>query len=535
MDSKLCMNCFAGYHPEQDGSVCPVCGWDNARAQIPEGLDHHTVLDSRYVIGRVKSMNGEGITYAALDQITKKVVEIREFFPAALAQREEDGMTVSPRRGEQSKYARYLEEFLDLSKNVSRLREITVVNSVLDIFEENYTAYAVYEYLPSVTLRRYLENNGGKLSWNEVNRLFAPVITALGLMNSLGVPHLGISPETLRVTKDGTMLITGFSIPAVRRQGTELLEELYPGCAAIEQYSEKGGYSEASDVYAVAAAMYHALTGSLPKEAPKRMEDQRLMISKEILKSLPPFVVTAVANALQVKLSARTASFERFKSELSAAPTIVTEIDHTDAIRRIPIDMELPRSKGLPPFVWLIGSCVVTLVALVIVASIWLGDRGMSFGDLQKFFTQSSQQAEEIVVPKMLDENYDSWVEKVENGEYDFILRVSTREFNDTVAQGNIISQSPFAGEKIEAGGTVLVTVSKGSATRTLPEVKGTSFAELSSALSKNGFSPVKEDIHSEDVEEGYVIGYQDYQPGDPLEYGSTVTVLVSIGPETSS
>ncbi len=535
MDSKLCMNCFAGYHPEQDGGVCPVCGWDNTRSQVPEGLDHHIVLDSRYIIGRVKSMNGEGITYAALDQTTKKVVEIREFFPAALASREKDGRTVSPRRGQEALFARYLEEFLDLSKNVSRLREVTVVSSVLDIFEENYTAYAVYEYLPSVTLRRYLENNGGKLSWNEVNRLFSPVITALGLMNSLGVSHLGISPDTLRVAKDGTMLITGFSIPAARRQGSELVEELYPGCAAIEQYTAKGGCTEASDVYAVAAVMYHALTGSLPKEAPKRVEDQRLMISKEILKSLPPFVVTAVANALQVKLSSRTASFERFKSELSAAPTIVTEIDHTDAIRRIPIDMELPRSKGLPPFVWLIGSCVVTLVALVIVASIWLGDRGMSFTDLQKFFTESSGQSEEIVVPRMLDEDYESWVKKIEDGEYDFVLRVSTKEFNDTVAEGNIISQSPFAGEKIAAGGTVLVTVSKGSAARTLPEVKGASFAELSSALSKNGFSPVKEDVHSEDIEVGYVIGYKDHQEGDSLEYGSTVTVLVSAGPESSS
>ena len=87
--------------------------------------------------------------------------------------------------------------------------------------------------------------------------------------------------------------------------------------------------------------MFYALTGSLPKEAPERLNDQRLLISKEVPENLPPFAVTAIANALQVKQETRTASFERFKAELSSAPSVVTEIEHTDAIRRLPpIDMD---------------------------------------------------------------------------------------------------------------------------------------------------------------------------------------------------
>ncbi len=533
MESKLCMNCFAGYQ-EQDGNICPVCGWDNAKSQVPEGLGYHTLLNSRYFIGRAKAMNGEGITYAALDRTTKKVVEVREFYPASLVFREENKLTLTPFEGHEAEFSRYLDDFLKLSKNVSRLKEATVVASGLEVFEENGTAYAVYEYIPSVSLRKFLVNSGGKLSWNEVNLMFSPVVNALGLMNSLGMPHLGISLDTLRVTKEKQMLITGFSILAARRRGTPIIEELYPGCAAIEQYGTRSGCGEVSDVYAVAAVMLACLTGALPKEAPKRLEDQRLMISKEVLKTLPPFVVTALANALQVKQENRTASFERLKAELSAAPTIVTEIEHTDAIRRIPIDMGLPRSKGLPPVVWLVASCLVTLVALVIVASIWLGDRGMSFRDIQQLFQNSSSLGEEIEVPRMVDESYEEWAEKLSSGNYGFELRVSTREFNDSVAEGNIISQTPFAGEKIQPGGTVLVTVSKGSATRTLPEVKGANFAELSAALSKMGFSPVKEEVSNEDVETGYVIGYQDHKEGDSLEYGSTVVVLVSAGPESS-
>lgn len=129
----------------------------------------------------------------------------------------------------------------------------------------------------------------------------SPILSALGLINSLGVSHLGISPDTLRVTKDSTLLITGFSIVAARREGTGLEPELAPGFAALEQYSTKAPCGEASDVYGFAATLLYAITGQAPWEATRRMKDQRLMISKEVLHSLPPFAVTAIANALQVR------------------------------------------------------------------------------------------------------------------------------------------------------------------------------------------------------------------------------------------
>ena len=52
----------------------------------------------------------------------------------------------------------------------------------------------MYEYVPSVTLGRYLENSGGSLPWNTANRMFQPILSALGLINSLGVSHLGHLP-----------------------------------------------------------------------------------------------------------------------------------------------------------------------------------------------------------------------------------------------------------------------------------------------------------------------------------------------------
>ena len=77
------------------------------------------------------------------------------------------------------------------------------------------------------------------------------------------------------------------------------------------------------------------------------------------------------------------------------------------------------------------------------------------------------------------------------------------------------------------------ITVSRGSATRTLPEFSGVSYEKLQQLLSDNGFVPERVDEASEDVEAGYVLRYQDHQAGDSLDYGSTVTVVVSSGPGT--
>lgn len=531
MASKLCMNCFSACHPEENGGRCPMCGWDNTRAQPSGLLKYQTELASRYLVGRAKAANGEGVTYCALDTATQKPVELREFFPRAIARREDNGLVV-PLREHSRTYQQYMEDFLELSKNVSRLREVTVVESVLDIVEENGTAYTVYGEGDAISLRRYVEDAGGRLTWNETSRLFSPAITALSLINSLGVSHLAISPETLWVNRDGNLLITGFHINAVHRAGGLLELDLHPGCAAVEQYSAKAVCGEGCDVYALAACMLFSLTGRLPEAATERLHDQRLMISKDILKAVPPFAVTAIANALQIKQSLRTGSFEIFRAELTSTPVVEEVVEETDAIRRLPpVSRDLPRRRYTPPpFVWLIASCAIALVVLGILASRWLGDQGMSFGDLGQIFDNSAE--EQVEVPPMVGQGYDHWQKRVESGELDFVLKVSSQVYDDTAAEGIIISQVPEAGEKIRPGGTVSVTVSKGSVTRTLPDYAGVSFAELQAKLTELGFVPAKEEVASSEVEMGYVIGYKDRQPGDALDYGTTVTVIVSLGPE---
>ena len=530
---NICRNCFSELNRESGDLKCSVCGWDNSREQLSEALSFDTVLNYRYVIGRVKSMNGEGITYSAFDNTSRRMVEVREFFPVSIVIRDKKNGAVIPMDNCEDEFSAYLEDFRNLSKTISRINMVAVVCRITDVFEENHTSYAVYEYVPSITLHRFVENRGGRLSWNEVNKIFMPALTALGSINALGISHLGISPETLRVTKSGEILITGFCINASRVVGTPIIEEMYAGCAALEQYRSNSMCGELSDVYAFAATIIYALTGQLPNEATRRAENPRLMITKEAAKDLPSYAISALANALQVEQGGRTGSFERLRMGLTSSSTVITEIERTGAIRKLPpINQDIPQNKGLPPFVWLIASCIVTLVALLIIGSVWLKDSGKTFDDIKNLFVTESVSSEKVTVPEMTNQNYDEWKEKADNGELDFKIRVASKEFSDTVAQGDIISQSPFANGEIEKGETVVVTVSRGSEKRTLPEIKGMTFAEIAVVLTNDGFIPIMVEEKSDDVEGGYVVGYKDAKEGDSLSYGSEVTIIVSTGAE---
>ena len=139
----------------------------------------------------------------------------------------------------------------------------------------------MFSFAESVSLRQYVEEHG-VLSWAQCEQFFYPVIHTLGAIHAQNVEHLGISPNTLRITKDDKMIVTGFDIQSVRRAGTDLIEDIFPGCWALEQYSKTKICDEVTDVYGLCASLLFALTGAAPMEAPKRKQDPRLMISKNI-------------------------------------------------------------------------------------------------------------------------------------------------------------------------------------------------------------------------------------------------------------
>ena len=104
-------------------------------------------------------------------------------------------------------------------------------------------------------------------------------------------------------------------------------------------------------------------------------------------------------------------------------------------------------------------------------------------------------------------------------------------EFNEEVEEGYIISQSPEAGESMPKNGQITLVVSRGSRMRSLPQINGMKFTKAVDLLEAEGFTVIREDSYSKDIAPDYVIWYKDHISGDKVEYGSEITVYVSIGP----
>ncbi|MBC8533216.1 PASTA domain-containing protein [Yeguia hominis] len=555
----LCMSCMndMGDHP-----VCPRCGYHpDADRQMPEALPYRTILQNRYLVGRGMFRNGEGITYIGFDLVLSAPVQLRELYPQNFCLRTADGKSVAPIAGKEIPFDECMAAFLSYARRVAHMRELSAIEQIYDIFEENQTAYTVSEWAESISLRYFVERSGGSLHWNAARQLFMPVLSALSAMYEGGVGHYGISPATLSILPDGKMRLGGFAIESIRRVGSGMVPDLVPGCAALEQYDADAAFDEATDVYGFAASLFFALTGVLPQDALKRKTDSRLMIPTATLRSIPPHVVTALANALQISRENRTQTFERLRAELSAAPTVTASIEETQTIRKIvaPYQPPVPQTEKkqentskLPDSVWILVSCLATVAVLGLIVYLWVSIRGTNpeEGDASSAMSsvvselevssglsseESSVPEDAILVPDLRSQNYEDLLAELEQKtDPDYEILLGEKEFDDTVEEGAILSQSPEAGEGkyMQKGESIVVTVSRGPAQRELPYVEGNSLASASETLSGLGFIPRKVDVYSDSYAVGYVVGYQNASPGESLPYGSQVVLEVSMGPD---
>ncbi|HEX3037552.1 MAG TPA: PASTA domain-containing protein [Oscillospiraceae bacterium] len=551
---NLCMNCMSDTGGED---ICSNCGFRAAEPQMFHALPYRTVLQERYIVGKAKKSNGEGISYIGYDTVLNITIELREFFPQTICERAENATDIRVVSGSEIIFNDCLSSFLSYSREIAHMRELSSIVQVYDIFEENHTAYTVSEWNESITLRYFVERSGGNINWNAARQLFMPVLSALSSIHANKVNHLGISPDTLFIMKDGKMKLGGFCIGEVRRMDTDLPPDMTAGCAAIEQYVMDYIPNEATDVYGFAATLFFALTGDLPQDALKRRTDSRLLIPTSILRNIPPHVVTALANALQVSPDKRTATFERLRAELSAAPTVTASIDETlQSIPQMPVQnrYEEPEKtkKGVPNFVWGIVSCVIALVVFGGILAIYMAYNNSSAAassssvassestsavdSVESSLTSSSSDsavANQITAPNLVGKSYAGLMSASSNPDYEILL--SKKDFSDTVKEGDIISQSPSAGETMSKGSPITVVVSKGKAIQQLPDIANKSLADASLAVTNAGFTPSQAYDFSDTVSPGNVIGYKDAKAGDKMNSGSQVTIVVSKGPNPST
>ena len=320
MNENLCMGCMEN---KGDLSVCPYCGYSENAPRIQSCLAPRSLIGGRYLVGKVLSYNGEGVTYIGYDTVSDRKVAVREFFPEALVTRSADGRTVEIRPNCQIQFKTYLSDFLEVNEKISHLRSISSLAQILDITEDCETVYAVSEYPLGETLEQFLQRRGMMLTWGETYDLMMPVIRTMQLIHEDGIIHRGISPSTIYITSSGKAKLSGFGISAVRAARTELTAELFPGFSAPEQYSTTSPHGTWTDIYAICAVLYLCVTGIAPPEALIRSPETELIRPRERNETVPTKVSSAIMQGLAIRPDDRIRTIPELSSRLlpSKAPT----------------------------------------------------------------------------------------------------------------------------------------------------------------------------------------------------------------------
>lgn len=141
----------------------------------------------------------------------------------------------------------------------------------------------------------------------------------------------------------------------------------------------------------------------------------------------------------------------------------------------------------------------------------------------------SGEEAETTKVPDVVGRDESDAEEMIQDAK---LTVVHETAYSDDVEQGKVISSDPVAGTEVDEGTEVTIVVSKGAEQATVPDIRNKTASAAESALADAGLSGSSSEEYSDDIPEGQVIS-QSIDPGSKVSKGTTVSYVVSRGPET--
>ncbi|MEW5962227.1 MAG: serine/threonine-protein kinase [Pseudomonadota bacterium] len=280
-----------------------------------------TVLVGEYRIERVLGAGGFGITYLAEEMALARLVTIKEYFPADFAARS-DANEAAPRSKDCSGDYRWgLDRFIEEAQILARFDHPHIVR-VFRYFRANNTGYMVLQFEEGQSLKGWLKGLGRAPRQNELDRIVAPLLDALEVVHKSDYLHRDIAPDNIIIRKDGSPVLIDFGsargeIAAHSKTVSALVK---PGYSPYEQYAETSRQQGPwTDIYALGATLYHAITGKRPPDGPSRMVKDELVPAREAaLSSYRPGFLAAIDKALALNVDARPRSIAAWRGDLLA-------------------------------------------------------------------------------------------------------------------------------------------------------------------------------------------------------------------------
>lgn len=304
MEVNYCYGCMEPLEPGQE--ICPHCGYDNSTRENQNlAMKKGSILKGTYMIGKVLGKGGFGITYLGLQLNLNIKVAIKEHFPQGFCSRYVNTKEIVLLNSEN--FHKSLDAFENEARTLAKFQNVPSVVRVTDYFRENDTAYIVMDYVEGTNLKEEIKRLE-RLPWERVVSLMLPLMQDLEQLHQRKVIHRDIKPDNIKIVRDpqsGKEHLVLLDFGAARSFTSSELTGTYsmiltPGYAPYEQYLQHTHLGPYTDIYALCATMYAAITGKVPPAAPDRMMgDDKLQPFSSFGVDVPEDVEKAVFHGME--------------------------------------------------------------------------------------------------------------------------------------------------------------------------------------------------------------------------------------------
>ena len=457
------------------------------------------------------------------------------------------------------------EEFLDNEELVRRFKNESKAISILDhpnivkVYDVSVTdqlQYIVMEYIDGITLKEYLKQRGGALTWKEVVHFANQVLSALDHAHSKGIVHRDVKPQNIMLLADGSIKMMDFGIARFSRAQSQTVSDKAIGSVHyISPEQAKGDHTDArTDIYSVGVMLYEMLSGKLPFDGDGAVSIAIMQISDkarplaEAAPDVPEGLRQITEKAMEKDPAARYQSAHEMLEAIEAFkrnPSIRFEYEYNTkdapaktinkvvgaskqgvrtAEARRPGTANPAKGKNvkkkqkkdkhfslLPIFA---GMAVAFLIGASILVYL--------------IFTNSSNalfsKGEDVQIVNFVGMTEDEF----RASDYMTQLRpVWAHEYNSSYDSGVIFQQTPRSGRTVKEGQKVTLKVSMGTQWVTIPETKNMVREDAETTLKELGLLVVTNYIEDDSVAAGAVV-YTVPAAGEQAEGNSTVTMYVS-------
>ena len=446
------------------------------------------------------------------------------------------------------------------SQAVAMLSHPNIV-SVYDVSSSDEADYIIMELIDGITLKQYMEKKG-VLNWKETLHFAMQIAKALEHAHGRGIVHRDIKPHNVMVLKNGSVKVADFGIAQVTSNACTMTKEVLGSVHYISPEQAKGGrVDNRSDLYSLGVVMYEMITGRVPYDGdnPVGIAIQHINggaaapteLNPGVPRGLEQIIQKAMAHMPRNRYLTATAmlyDMDEFRKE----PTIVfpEPAEEMDSTRVLPADIQKEAAAQAdlsstrrtvvkpPPGGWqtprrverelpeedvgrsrmatmAIASCVVVgIVAIIIFLVVMLQG--------------TNDPSTKVQVPSLVGRRYEDL------GQFPGVVVIRQNSaYSSEFEKGQIMQQSPKAGDKVASGSKVFVTVSLGEEppSRTMKELAG---EKLLDAISFLESLDLNLDIrsykkNSREVASGLIIR-TDPAAGEVLSQGQTVILYYSVG-----